>query len=262
MSCLIDSFRTLFVNCYPKVLISQNIMWLVAMYIKNPTLVDVAWGVNHFLVGYSLYSLAGVPKSSFGGTLAFFLLGLWFVRLSGFLLYNRILKPYVDPRYEILAQRNQNTSKTLYYFFQFNLQAVLTMITATPLYFVFTNSLFRSYNYLGAGLCLVGVLGEAIADNQLQNYKNRRDSSEGVFREGLFKNARHPNLFFELVFWFGMGLIGFNHANFCTIFALFGPTMLWAIMNYLTIPLTTKHMLKSKKDYQKVIEETNKFWPL
>ena len=136
------------------------------------------------------------------------------------------------------------------------------MLTSTPLYFVFTNTHMRSYNYLGAVLCLVGVLGESIADQQLQKYKNRRDKTSGVFREGLFKNARHPNLFFELVFWFGIGLIGFNHMNPYTLLAFAGPTLLWALMNFLTIPLTTKHMLKTKEEYKKVMLETNKFWPL
>ena len=135
------------------------------------------------------------------------------------------------------------------------------MITSTPLYYVFMNNEKNIFNYFGIVLCLIGILGEALADHQLQRHKDKRQKNNSVFREGLFKNARHPNLFFELVFWFGIGFIGFNKSNIFTLMSFGGPTFLWMIMYYLTIPITTRHMLKTKEDYKKVMTETNMFWP-
>lgn len=253
MNCALSLLGNLFINHYPKVLISQTIMWGISTLIKNPTLVDVAWGMNHFIVGYSIFG----QNAKFNNIIALGLLTAWFLRLSGFLFYNRILKPYVDPRYEKLAERK---NKTLYYFFQFQLQGVLCMFTAIPLYYVFQVGSFNILNYLGVALCIVGIVGESIADHQLQQFKNRRSDSNSVFREGLFKNARHPNLFFELVFWTGMALIGVNFSSACSALTFLGPFILWAVMNYLTIPITTKHM-KKKPNYREIMNETNKFWP-
>lgn len=252
-NCLYSLLTSLFVNHYYKVLISQTIMWGISTLIRNPTLVDVAWGLNHFLYGVLFY----YEHIKLNNLVALCLLTIWFVRLSGFLLYNRIIKPYIDPRYEKLAE---SKNKTLYYFFQFQLQGVLCTFTSIPLYYAFQVSKYNFLNYFGFILCVTGVIGESLADYQLQQFKNTRTDSNSIFRGGLFKKARHPNLFFELVFWVGMAMIGVDFSCNCSAFTFLGPFLLWAIMNFLTIPLTSKHML-NKQNYREVMEQTNKFWP-
>lgn len=259
MNCIIGYYSTILFKCLIKIASSQCVMWAISALIKNPTLVDVAWGLNHFIIGYSIYS-----SNQLSSILGMSLLTGWFIRLSGFLFYFRIYRPYVDPRYE---QLSRNRNKILYYFFQFQFQGILIcLFTSTPLYFILTNKEeLRSYNFVGVFLSLVGIIGETISDFQLQKFKNEKEiqgeDTKGVFRKGLFKKARHPNLFFELVFWFGMGLIGFNHTEMCSLFSFFGPVSLWAIMYFLTIPITTRHMLKTRENYDKVIAETNTFIP-
>ncbi len=256
MNCLVDSVKILFTqHYYPKVLISQTIFWAISTFaIKNPTLVDVAWGANHFLIGYSVLSANGFK----GNLLGFALVGAWFLRLSGFLFYNRIWNRHVDPRYEHLRK---NRNEILYYFFQFHLQGVLSTLTAIPIYFALQQRKLNVFNFVGVFLCLVGIFGETLADQQLQSYKDSRTGTSEVFRGGLFKYARHPNLFFEMVFWTGMAFYSINPGNYCSLAAFAGPFLLYCIIKYLTVPITTKHMLKTKPDYKKVMEETHLFWP-
>jgi steroid 5-alpha reductase family enzyme len=256
MNCVLECVKSLFSQHYfPKVLISQTIFWAVASFgLKNPTLVDVAWGANHFLIGYSVYAANGFKASSLG----FGILALWFARLSGFLFYNRIWNRHVDPRYEALRK---NRNEIIYYFYQFQIQGILLTFTSIPLYFAFQQRNLHFLNYVGIILCLAGIVGESIADQQLQNYKNNRTSNSGIFREGLFKYSRHPNLFFEFVFWTGMAIYSVNPANYCSIVAFLGPLLLYLIVRYITVGITTKHMLKSKPEFKKVMEETNMFWP-
>jgi len=40
---------------FPKVAISMFLFWLVYLWQRNPGLVDVAYVVNHFIVGTSLF---------------------------------------------------------------------------------------------------------------------------------------------------------------------------------------------------------------
>jgi len=261
MNCVVELMKTLFVNHYPKLIVSQLAFWGVSAAIKNPTLVDVAWGANHVILGMSILSSVKAGLT-FSNMISIGILSLWFLRLGGFIFYHRIWKPHVDPRYLELAQKRAPTQKNLFYFFQFQFQGVLSVFTSIPLYYLFLNNSFQVYNYAGVALALIGILGEAIADQQLQNYKdNRQEGQSGVFRGGLFKHARHPNLFFELVTWYGIALMAFNHLNLCSALAFAGPTFLYLIMTRLTIPVTLAHMKKSRPDYQKVIAETNKFWP-
>lgn len=65
--------------------------------------------------------------------------------------------------------------------------------------------------------------------------------------EGLWKHTRHPNLWYELQFWFGMALIGQHGFKVMTnLFAFFGPVVLYGIMDKLTIRITEGSMKRSR----------------
>lgn len=64
------------------------------------------------------------------------------------------------------------------------------------------------------------------------------------------------------MFWSGLAVSAIDMKDIGgTVWAGLGPLALWAIMNYVTIPVTTAHMKKTKPNYEDVIKETNKFWP-
>lgn len=97
---------------------------------------------------------------------------------------------------------------------QFTLQGILMAITTVPLYFVFQNPSFSVKNVACMGLILAGIGLQALADQQLQSFKEakqRGERNESLFREGLFTNCRHPNLFFELVIWWSLAAYGKLH---------------------------------------------------
>ena len=55
----------------------------------------------------------------------------------------------------------------------------------------------------GAGIWLVSMIGEAIADLQLHNFKKNPANAGKTCRAGLWKYSRHPNYFFEWLIWVG-----------------------------------------------------------
>jgi len=267
LDSLISALKHLLFQQVPKLAITEAIFWLIAMKIDNPALVDVCWVVNHFIIGASIgTNNFSDPSLLFRGTktaLNFTLLALWTLRLGGYLLTTRIIKPYVDPRYKDLAAKYK-INKLGYFFIQFQFQGILSALTGIPLYYLFTDTSqeFTWTNYLGISLALTGLIGEAIADHQLYQFKQKRKDNKESFRGGLFKKSRHPNLFFELVFWSGMAVNAIDINNIGgTIYGLLGPFLLWGIMNFVTIPVTTAHMKKTKTDFNQYIQETNKFWP-
>ena len=68
--------------------------------------------------------------------------------------------------------------------------------------------------------------------------------------EGLWARTRHPNLWYELEFWIGFAIIGIGDGNsWIRIFPFIGPICLWAVMYFLTIPLTEKTMKPNRADY-------------
>ena len=255
----------LFVNHYWRIFISQQIMFLISFSINNPTLIDVAWGFSHILTGLSIASKGFTDSSNLLQTtnlIGLTLTLIWFLRLSGFIFYYRIVNRYDDPRYKELAKK-RNLNESVFSFIQFQLQGILAVLTSIPLYFALYNAKrgLNLLNYIAIGIALIAIYGEALADNQLQNFRHVRKSDKELFRGGLFKKARHPNLFFEILFWTSMAIFGISFDDVYTFLTLAGPVILWSIMYFLTIPITNKHMKKNKPDYEKVIAETNMFLP-
>lgn len=118
-------------------------------------------------------------------------------------------------------------------------------------------------NIVSLGLVSVGIIGETIADNQLQSFKEKRKmrkTEEIILKTGLWKNCRHPNLFFELVTWIGFAAFGVS--NWPSFVAFSGPVFLYLIIDRLTVPLTTKTMRATRgQEYQEHIKNTNTYWP-
>jgi steroid 5-alpha reductase family enzyme len=261
---LVNSIKSVF----PKLAISQFIGWGISYIIDNHTFVDVAWGLNHLIfAGISctnsftdFSSLKSNPRNMVG----MFLISLWFTRLSGFLFKERIFKRHVDPRYEEMAQKRK-LNNNIHTFIQFQLQGFISLFTGFSINYLFTNpsNSLGPLGVVGAITCIVGVIGEAIADKQLQNFKNTNTEKGKTFRGGLFKHSRHPNLFFDIVFWTGIAIYSINPSNIIgSLPTFFGPLCLWFVMAKLTIPVTEKHMKKTRPDWDKTLKETNTFWPI
>ena len=249
----------------------QMVLFLISCIIKNPTMVDLGWAIMHFVVGcfaisqnknaeYNYYKVFTHPKPLIG----FIMIAIWVLRLGGFIFYYRIWRSHSDPRYKMLA-KSRRINETLYSLFQFIFQGVMILITSTPLFYLFNEWYYQTLyvnHYIAILICILALFCEAQADNQLQSYKDDHDLTKPrVFRGGWFKHARHPNLFFELTFWFGIACYAFNYNELYSLLAFIGPLVLFFIMTFLTVPVTTNYMLKSRDNYEEVIKETNMYWP-
>jgi len=263
LNVLINSFTTIL----PKLAVSQLVCWGLSVAINNTTFVDVAWGFNHLLFAAAASTnnfkdvsfLTSNPRNVIG----MLLISVWFTRLSGFLFKERILTNHVDPRYVELAEKRK-LNKLLFGFIQFQLQGVFALFSGFGINYLFMNpsTTLGLFGYLGIAMCSIGIIGEAIADYQLQNFKNTNTNPQATFREGLFKKARHPNLFFELLFWTGISVYSLNPSSLLlTLPAFFGPLSLYFIMAKLTIPVTEAHMKKKRPNYDQVLKSTNRFLP-
>ena len=247
----------------PYVITSQIALWGIYCVTKRNALIDCAWVFNHFLIGTSIatggfLNLAGVtanPKNA----ITLLLLGLWTARLGGHLLTERVLTPYTDARYVQLMKRGGERGHYIKFLVQYLLQGILTCFCAFPLYFALSPSTaIGAPQILGWSLALIGIVGEAIADNQLKEYKKRGDKG-GILREGLWTKSRHPNLFFEVVTWFGFAIAGIDSIG--GLSGLIGPIGLYLVMNYVTIPITERSMQKTRPNWKEYVRETNKFLP-
>ena len=179
--------------------------WIWARKINNYSLVDAVWAFGIGLISASWLVAGGLTiKTSVAAGLVL----LWSMRL-GWHLQRRIRKVYPeeDSRYVKLRELWKDRECVAFFLF-FQSQAVSVILLALPFLLVALDSAdtWSVWETIGLIAVVIGVAGEAIADEQIARFKTRNQGSGGVCREGLWGYSRHPNYFFESVIWLGFYL--------------------------------------------------------
>ena len=99
-------------------------------------------------------------------------------------------------------------SANFYVLFQFIFQAILLMFPAIPLFFVFKHKQNEvpAWYWVGLGVAVIGIIFEAIADQQLYNFienkkknKNNETSSPPQGNNFLFNNNNNKDNYIEFL---------------------------------------------------------------
>ncbi len=94
-------------------------------------------------------------------------------------------------------------------------------------------------------IVVTALVGEWWSDRELAAF--RRDGAGKVCDRGLWGWSRHPNYFFEWLFWVGIAVLGLSGFNGQTALALVAPiAMYWLLVHVSGIPPLEKHMLESR----------------
>lgn len=117
---------------------------------------------------------------------------------------------------------------------------------------------------LGVAIALVALVGEAVSDAQLKAFKADRANADRVCDVGLWSLSRHPNYFFEWLYWLAYVPIGVSLAYPWGWLTLLAPAMMyWLLVHVSGIPPLEAHMLRSRGDrfgaYQ---QRVRAFWPI
>lgn len=259
-----------FTRVLPLLATSNFLLYGVSQSTGVVTWVDFGWVLNHTLAGIYYFYLNNGQNSPQGK----FYLGLllfWSGRL-GYHLLKRCLSGHSDPRYNLVSNR-WNLRKSVLNLIQFEFQAILTVFTSIPMFFLFRNLSTTSVlaleakNMVGAGLVGMGIIGQWVADHQLENFKKApiKEKAEGkekpLCKNGIWKYSRHPNLFFEFCVWTGFGVLGYKSGQPQTCLALAGVGFLYLIVDFLSTRITEKHMSSSRPSWKEHKAKTNKYFP-
>lgn len=103
-----------------------------------------------------------------------------------------------------------------------------------------------SADLLAALLCVAGILLELLADRQMdafQALKRARRTEALVIERGLWLCSRHPNYFGELLWWWGVWLLGAHSAPWWVVS---GPVAITLLFQFISVPLMEDRQLQSK----------------
>jgi steroid 5-alpha reductase family enzyme len=236
------------------------ILWLVQVRTRDAGVVDMGWAA---LLGLSAIFAGATGKGELERRAAIAVIGgIWGLRLAWHILTDRVLKGHEDGRYLELRERF-GARINLFHLAFFQFQAILVILLAGP--FLLAASATRAapsiLDIAGVGLWIVGIAGEAIADEQLKRFKKRPESKGKTCRAGLWNYSRHPNYFFEWLMWCAYALIAVQAVWGWA--ALLAPAfMLLLIVKVTGIPPTEKRAIRSRgEEYRKYQRETSAFIP-
>lgn len=184
------------------------LMFVIAVILKNNSIVDIGWGLGFVLVAFVTFYFCG--REQFNQKLITFFTFVWGFRLALYLYMRNAGKPE-DFRYA-KWRREWGKAVVIRSFFQiFMLQGIIMFINTLPVVIVnSTSGINVSLNWLylvGSIVGLMGFLIESIGDWQMYAFKNNPHHHGLIMNRGLWRYSRHPNYFGEAVQWWAMFLI-------------------------------------------------------
>jgi len=227
--------------------------FLIGLYLKDNSIVDVAWGLGFITV--TLFTLVSNGNYLPLQILVSSLVLIWGLRLSAHIyLKNRGKKE--DFRYANWRKKWGKQVHLRAFFQVYMLQGLCMLIILIPVIII------NSYNYgelsflsyLGLIVWLIGFYFEAIGDWQLKKHLKK---SGGIMKLGLWKYTRHPNYFGEATMWWGIYLMALPISWWSIISPLF---ITWLLLKVSGIPMLEKKW-EGNKEYEKYKKVTNAFFP-
>lgn len=235
------------------------ITWTVSLWQKKVDAVDLTWSVCLGIAGVLAFVFADGLKER--KIIVVALVIFWSLRLSYYLLTDRVLKPHEDGRY--LTLREYLGSKAnIFFFFFFQAQSILILVLANSYFFSAKNQNdLGVYDLVAVLLFSVSFLGESISDKQLKEFKLNPENKGKTCTAGLWRYSRHPNYFFEWIKWLSFPLLAAHSPYFA--YSLIGPITMYFFLRYISgVPYTEKQALRSRKESYKVYQqETSEFFP-
>ncbi len=242
------------------VMAMMTILWIISIFIKNVSIVDLFWGVG-FVITDGWYLIA-TETFSYRNILFFVLVTVWGLRLSVYLALRNIGKGE-DFRYREFRKNYGERNYWWISFFQtFLLQGVLMWLISITLWGAnqpMDDLRLNFADYLGLLVWITGFIFEAGGDYQLAKFKKDKSNKGKVLNSGLWRFTRHPNYFGDAAIWWGYGIICIGAGHYWYTAGSILMTLL--IIKVSGVALLEKTLKIQKPEYQEYMHKTSSFLP-
>jgi len=236
-------------------------VWLWSYRIGNAGVVDIFWSYNFPVIAFILLLFG--PGFE---TRKLLFCGMVIIaggRLGTHLAV-RVLKHLrqEEPRYaQIRKEWGENAELKMALFFQ--MQALSNILLAVPFFIIVLNPSpeLNVFEYAGAAIWLISVLGEATADAELAAFKKNPANKGKVCDKGLWGYSRHPNYFFEWLMWVSYFVFALGSPS--GYLAIISPAIiLYLLLKVTGIPMTEEQSIRTKGDaFRKYQQQVSVFVP-
>ena len=244
--------------------IAMTFAWWVQRRTGASGWIDAIWSFAVGLGGIAAVLTADGPLG-WRKIVLILMVGFWSLRLGGHIV-SRTAKGGDDPRYKQLADEwGDAFPRRLLFFLQ--IQALAAFALAVSLQAAAANPVeFPGItDVIGILIAVAAILGEGVADRQLASFKSQDHPKGAICEKGLWGWSRHPNYFFEWLFWCALPFMAFNPEapSLASALALLAPIqMYWLLVHVSGIPPLEAHMERSRGDaFRDLQQRVNAFFP-
>jgi steroid 5-alpha reductase family enzyme len=215
-------------------------VFLLALWQKDNSIADVAWGPGFILVTFSTLILCG--SFSLRQLVPCGLVLIWGLRLS-IRIYRRNRGKGEDARYRKWREEWGKSFIIRSYFQVFLLQGGVLLLNITPVLFIntYASGTPGLLDLLGVLVWIVGFGFESVADWQLDRFIKNKDNRGKIMDLGLWRYSRHPNYFGEVTMWWGIYILALSVPSGWA--SIIGPlTISYIILFVSGVPMTERFM--------------------
>ena len=241
--------------------LTMTLVWFASVKLRNAGIVDVAWS--------GLFSLLALLYAILGGgdpirrAVAASLMILWSLRLAAH-LWRRVIGhiEVEDGRYAQLREKwGAVANRKMLAFFLF--QGATNVLLSLPILLASLNGApaLQGIEIAAIALWSIALIGESVADAQLNRFKADPANRGKVCAQGLWRYSRHPNYFFEWLVWCAFFLFALGSpygwmSAYCPLL------MLWFLYKVTGIPATEEQSVRSRGEaYRRYQQITSPFIP-
>ncbi len=241
---------------------AMALAWWVVITSGKSGWADAFWSGTVGLAGLvaALVPLDGVDATPRTWLVAV-LVAVWSGRL-GLHIARRTLRGGDDPRYaELKRGWGDRYQPQLFIFLQ--IQAAVAFVLAIAVMAAARNPVPLGVgDAMGVLIAVLAIAGEALADGQLARFTRTPANRGQVLEAGLWGLSRHPNYFFEFLYWVALVPIAIGHQPWGWL-AVLAPVMMYVLLRHVSgVPPLEAHMLRSRgpafAEYQQRVPA---FWP-
>jgi steroid 5-alpha reductase family enzyme len=246
-----------FSNAAIVVFTAMNVMFLLAMIIKNNSIIDIFWGLG-FLV-LAVYLAFPFNKLNFSQIIFGIYLTAWSLRLSLHIFFRNAGKPE-DFRYANW-RRTWKHFVIRSYFQIFMLQGLMMLVIALPVITIF-NAEFKGqpvFSIGGSIIFLIGIIIEAVADFQLNTFRNNPVNKGHIIQSGLWNFSRHPNYFGEALLWWGLWI--FSIPGTLWYITILSPVTITLLLRYVSGVPMMEEKYKNHPEWERYSKRVPVFIP-
>jgi steroid 5-alpha reductase family enzyme len=219
---------------FTAVILFLDMIWvyLIALYLKNNGIVDIAYGLAYILVvATTLYNFGEYPL----GGVVVTLISVWGLRLA-IRIHERGRGKPEDFRYAAWRAQWQWV-KTRSFFQIYMLQGLIIYLIALPAITAASHNApsMPALTVIGIAIWLIGFFFEALGDYQLDRYIRDPSHKGSIMQEGLWSITRHPNYFGEATMWWGIYLV--------TLPALLSTSIALTLFTLVSSPILITYLL-------------------